>query len=371
MATITLNQQQMNDILLGATFFGSGGGGPVSVGQQIIQQILQYPKRPVLVTSTDVNDDAGMAISAFVGSPDAASSATMNYGVVAKTAYDTLDKQVSPRKPFTHVLGAEPGAGNTFIPMAVAALNNIPLVDATGATRAIPTIPLTTFAAADLRISPIVLANPDHHMTLFVEDADQADPAIRGVISNNPAFGSMGGLALWAMNGTQMKQTAVLGTVTRALALGTFIRTNAMKSPDPVGAVVNFTKGYLLGRGTVQNVVEQSMGGFDFLSIIVQLDNSKDQLYIYGQNENIFAYNTSRPGPIAMGPDSLCWLTADGTPFSNVEVSGYIGTPVALVGLPAPAQFRSPFIIQHFQSVMRQLGYAGPYVPVEKLATEN
>src|SRR5216683_2543927 len=110
-----LTIQQLNYVLNGACIMGSGGGGPYTVGQQVLKYI---GNRPVyLVPTASVPDNLSMAVSAFVGSPDAAANQALDFSVAA-TAFTALSNAVG--KPFSYVLPGEVGAGNSLIPMAVA-----------------------------------------------------------------------------------------------------------------------------------------------------------------------------------------------------------------------------------------------------------
>src|SRR5438445_10454576 len=107
--------QQLEYILNGACILGSGGGGPYTVGQQVLKYIGNRPVN--LVSAASVPDACSMAVSAFVGSPDAAANQVLDFGV-ATTAFNALSKAVNT--PFACVLPGEVGAGNSLIPMAVA-----------------------------------------------------------------------------------------------------------------------------------------------------------------------------------------------------------------------------------------------------------
>jgi len=72
--TRTLSTDELALILQGACFLGSGGGGPLALGQQFIGDIAKGPNPVRIVDVASVPPDARGAISAGVGSPAAASS---------------------------------------------------------------------------------------------------------------------------------------------------------------------------------------------------------------------------------------------------------------------------------------------------------
>ncbi|MCP6756220.1 DUF917 domain-containing protein, partial [Klebsiella pneumoniae] len=87
---------------------------------------------------------------------------------------------------------------------------------------------------------------------------------------------------------------------------------------------------------------ESTAGGFDTgVTTITTSDKSK-KVWIYNQNENIIAWDDKRDTPIGMAPDLLCYLTTDGIPFTNADLSRAKGKQVALIGAPSDKALRKP-----------------------------
>jgi hypothetical protein len=97
--------------------------------------------------------------------------------------------------------------------------------------------------------------------------------------------------------------------------------------------------------------------------VTITTQDKSRTVWIYNQNENLIAWDSQRDTPIAMAPDLLCYLTPDGIPFTNADLSRAQGKQVALIGAPSNAALRQPAMIAAFQAVLQGLGYAGPYVP--------
>jgi uncharacterized protein len=357
----TLNATQLGYILNGACILGSGGGGPVSVGQQVLQQI---GNRPVTLVSPDsVDPSLWTAVSAFVGSPDAAASQQLNFSV-ATSAFNALAGIVN--QTFSCVLPGEVGAGNSLIPMVVAVENNIPVVDAAGACRAVPGFLMVTYAAAQIPAAPMVLTDGNSPVTLNCNNSI-ADPVTRGIISGG-AFAEDAGIAFWSMNCQTMAQAALAGTTSAALALGQALANAIASGQDPVAAVrASLTQpNFLLCTGKIVDNSESTSGGFDFGQVVIKADDGST-VTIYNQNENLIAFSNTSPLPLAMGPDLICYLTKSGQVFSNADITPAIEQQeIAVIGVPAPAM-RSDFIIGQFLQALEGIGYAGSYVPVEQL----
>ncbi|HEX9255428.1 MAG TPA: DUF917 domain-containing protein [Candidatus Angelobacter sp.] len=365
---LPLTIQQLNYILDGACIMGSGGGGPYTVGQQVLKKYIGN-RQVYLVPTAAVPDNVSMAVSAFVGSPDAAANQALDFSVAA-TAFTALSNAVG--KPFSYVLPGEVGAGNSLIPMAVAVDKGIPVIDAAGAPRAIPGFLMVSYAAAGLPAAPMVLADKNNQVTINCANAI-ADPVTRGVISGN-VFPEDAGIAFWTMNGKTLNipGNAVKGTTSQAMAIGQALANAIGSGQDPVLAVMqNMEKpNFVLCTGIIKDSSEATSGGFDFGTVVISADDGSE-VTIYNQNENLIAFSNRSYVPLAMGPDLICYLTTKGQVFSNADLDTLSkGAKIAVIGVPARVM-RSQFILNQFAIALAGIGYAGSYVPIEKLNEER
>lgn len=362
-----LSKQDLEHILNGSCILGSGGGGPLSIGRQLMEHVLSSPN-PVWLADPrkDVDGDDMMAVSAFAGSPDAATQQAFPFDSPTE-AFDRLNElqQKETERTFSFVLPIEIGAGNSFIPMTVAVRKSIPLVDASGARQAFPSLTMSTYASKGAVVSPLVLANQEHHVSINAPDVSAAENSMRAIVST-PEFDQGAGIAAWSMCGATMKDVAIHNTLSYAHKLGEKLQQAIEKKTDPGEAIREYLHGWILFRGRIVSVDEQTQGGFDVGRVVLRGDNS-EQVWIYNQNENLIAWNTNRSLPLAMGPDLICYLTADGQPFSNADLKLAKDKDVVIVGAKTKPESRAPSIVNAFLTLLRTMGYAGPYVPIEDL----
>jgi DUF917 family protein len=361
-----LDKQALEDILAGASFLGSGGGGPRLVGQMIIDSLVKAGTLPSLVSLDHLADGDYGAMSAFAGSPDDASSETFDWAPATK-AFQLLAETMAAagKPPMSYVMPVELGGGNSFIPLAVAASLSppLPVADAAGARRAVPSLAETTFAENAVAISPMVLASPTDQMSVTVSNATVADNVLRAVVGQQ-GFGNEAGVAAWAMSGATAKASSIGGATSYAQGLGATIR--QAPADGKIGAALGYTFGFLLCRGTIASVAEETSGGFDHTTVEIKADDGSI-VRVFSQNENLIAYSSARPSPLCLAPDLICYITEAGVCFSNADPELVAGTRMALVGVPAPAAMRTPYFITQFLQDLTGLGYGGPWVPVEKL----
>jgi DUF917 family protein len=357
----SLSETDLEDIVNGACLFGAGGGGPWKLGMSLVAQIVAAGKDVVLADPGAMPAAATTCVSAGVGSPAAASSAFPLDA--AAHAFDALGA-MQP-EPFTYVLPAELGAANSIIPMTVAALRGLPVLDAAGSPRAVPALEQSTFASRGAPIGTVVLANALQRVFFDGHDPSSADATMRGIISSG-AFTEDAGAALWAMHGTTVQAVAVSGTTELARSLGATLRDAVAAGQDPVTAVCGFLGGRVLQRGRIlPGSGDQTSGGFD--TGVVTVGDGQRSLRIVNQNENMVAWTSAQPHPVALAPDLICFLTTDGQPFSNADLELAEGKEVAVIGAPVGGSMRDARIIEAFMPVLRQAGYGGPYVPIEEL----
>lgn len=355
-----LNAATMLDLINGACILGSGGGGPLSVGYEL-KQVLDKIGYPAIVPPGAVPGQARMAVTAIAGSPDAATGQKEFPYDVATRAFTALEGIW--QKPFDYVLPVEIGAANSLVPLVVGAMKKIPVIDADGAGRAIPSLPLCTFAANKLPISPLVLADDQQQVSFSVADAAAAEGPMRAIITSE--FPGFAGVAFWSMSGSDMQKTAIKTTMTVAMGLGEALRLAVQQGQDPVAAVCSYTGGREIFRGRNLTAHETTAGGFDWGTVSLEsVSDPGEHLYIYNQNENMIAWSSRRAQPLAMAPDLICYLTTEGQPFSNADLDLAKDKVVSIIAIAANPALCDPVLVAAFQTVLRQLGYAGPYVPL-------
>ncbi len=104
--------------------------------------------------------------------------------------------------------------------------------------------------------------------------------------------------------------------------------------------------------------------------MVISADDGSE-VTIYNQNENLIAFSNKSYVPLCMGPDLICYLTTKGQAFSNADLQTLPkNARIAVFGVPARVM-RNSFILNQFAIALAGIGYAGAYVPVEKLNAEQ
>ncbi|HIK31178.1 MAG TPA: DUF917 domain-containing protein [Oscillatoriales cyanobacterium M59_W2019_021] len=385
-----LNKEQILNICYGATFLGSGGGGPFKTGQNLvgplstthgllglstaveslIEKSLGDGNTAIVQTVDEVSDTDGLtAMVAFMGSPDA----MLKFDSIdpAIAAFDKLNEQFDNN--IGHVIPVEVGGLNSIVPILVAAQKGIPVIDADGAGRAVPSLTMTTFSVADVPSNPAILAkSADFGTSIFVSTAAEVEAFARPVLA---VFGEEAGLAMWVMDKALLDQAVpIRDTLQLAENVGAILTSSAGKpAEETINAILQMLSASGLAAdivfsGIMQTPETKTQGGFDFSTVTLRNENN-DEVWIYVQNENLLVWNPQTTTAMITAPDSICYLCVkeDGSviPFSNADIEplGIIGQKAYTIGITARSQLQTGTILNSFKKSLADFGFRVPYRP--------
>ncbi|GGX49084.1 DUF917 domain-containing protein [Saccharospirillum salsuginis] len=365
-----LNFDDLDNLIEGAAFLGSGGGGPVSLARTLLATMKQQGLVPELVDWTEVAPDAWVASVAGIGSPNAAAAVEAPFTVAPRRMVQSLEQALG--RSLDLLIPGETGPMNSLIPMIAAAQLGKPVLDGDGAGRAMATLAMSTFNEA-APVQPYLLGNEtdtaDNQVTanLTVHTPEQADALTRGIVSE-ASFGSSGAFATWPCQAGRLGEVAVQGSVRQAIEVGALLKQARAAGTDPLNALQALfgDRMHCLYSGFIDQVDSHTAQGFDITQIRMKADGEAG-LTIYALNENMMAWRDDLPHPLGIGPDSLCYVSEDGHAFTNANLDDYLGHKdkrVHLIGLEALPALRKPVIVSAYRTALRPMGYPGPYRPL-------
>lgn len=372
-----LSDADLQYLVIGATFYASGGGGGMGVTQKFANQIIADSRTVYLVDIPSVNEvHFNGAVIAAVGSPD--KLVVNGVGQSPTQAAELLQTEVGFNH-WSYFLTVEIGA-NIFVAMMAALDYDVPLVDCDGCGRAVPTLSCLTYSASGINSNPFALVNiPNsdsgiglNKITMYPDSVDDASALVRPIISTPVFSGGIAGLASWYMNGATLNSSgrAVAGSIKRAIILGANIK--ALQARYPSGGLPLITSiislfapgtAKILFHGTVIKVSEVTKNGFDFGTVQLQdLDGTSNTITINNQNENIIAYHDQTGNPIMMFPDLITYVKPNGNPTTNSD-NIQKGDELYIVAMKADPLMLAPNIAPAEAAVRELAGYTGPYIP--------
>ncbi len=361
-----MNRQDLMNVIYGACFFASGGGGPIEMGLEFLEKIQQ----DVYLINTDKLDDNKKAIAvADMGSPNAV---RQGLGYTAPiNAFEVLQHHIEEKegKRVSYLLPMELGALNTLIPFYVASqLENVSVIYAGPCGRSVPQLDMTLLNVANVPICPAAIASDadpntrDYRSRMFFDvDATTLEDEARNLINT---YGQVGGIGCYPMAGADLNRLKpgnehklIQGSIGLAWNIGQQIlkyegldKLSMLLASFSIGSCVFF-------EGTVTDIIYRKLAGFDLGKVVLRKE--KDELWIYFKNESLLAWNPQTKRPAAMGPDGIAYLTLDsdkyppGTPLSNAGIS--TGKRYAVMGVEAFKKMRNDTTVTAFMQNIREI----------------
>lgn len=353
-----IDEEALNDITLGATVFGAGGGGDPYIGMVLARDAIRRYGPVPLVDMEEVPDDANVVFIAGMGAPG-----VLGEKVPRAAEYErVLEKyeKFTGRK-FDYVCPAEAGGLNAVTPFATAAVAGIPVIDADGMGRAFPYLEMVTPTLYGGQAAPIAMVD-EHGNDIYLECVDNAwaEQLLRAACVTSGAVTAM---ALYPMTGAQAKQWLVRGVLAASVEVGNAIKQARAEQRSPVQAVLDVQNGSLLFEGKVEHVERRNEAGWTIGRAEISglaADEGRSAV-VHFQNENLMV---ERDGEIiATTPDLIMTLELDsGEPIPAEEIR--YGYRVAVIGLPCDPHWRSEAGLK--LSGPRRFGYEVDFRPVEE-----
>jgi uncharacterized protein len=390
-----LRREDLEPLLLGAAFFGSGGGGTIESARHLAEHFVAgdyYPTDTIKVVSVEEATEGAAVMVAYLGAPEAINKATHPIGPVI-AAQNVQNRLASQPTKLAYVMPPESGALGFTVAALVAAKLGLAVIDADGAGRAVPSLPMLTFAAAEINPRPAFLVSqgglsveldvtprkgshggPSHQRDVSAIVEQMMRPVVA-----DPEFGQFGGLAMWVMTPENIgSATPVRGTLKRALELGRAVQAGKIRTPaQMIGYLAEhcgITARAIAEPGELVSAASKTAGGFDGGQVVIRA-GSRSYTVIY-QNESLLAWDSTRAQPIVLAPDSVAYFVeGDGQSiFTNgdlIEENGSLNPvigkrPVTLIAWRAePELTQAGLILDSFMELLNTFGYLGPYVPLE------
>jgi len=353
-----IDEAALDDITLGSTIFGAGGGGDPYIGKLLARDAIRRFGPVPLVDVEEVPDDARVVFIAGMGAP----------GVLAEklpraAEYDRVLRELEAHtgEKYDYVCPAEAGGLNAVTPFATAAVVGVPVIDADGMGRAFPHLEMVTPTLYGGKATPLVMVDEHgNNMLLTCEDNAWVERIARAAVVTSGANTT---LALYPMSGAEAKAWLVRGVLSAAAEVGRAIREARAEHRSAVQAVLDSQNGILLFEGKVEHVERRNEGGWTIgRAELAGLGADKgNEMVVHFQNENLMAERNGRI--IATSPDLIMAMELDsGEPIPAEEIR--YGFRVAVIGLPCDPHWRTPEGLE--LAGPRRFGYDVDFTPVEE-----
>ena len=358
-----LTKDQLINIAYGACFLGSGGGGPLSTALNLIDtfegtiavELYDYADRK------NLKDTDFTAVIAIMGAPDA--MLQLDSIKSARSSFKYLNELKSNQIKF--LIPGEIGPTSMLVPLLLASQEKIGVFDADGIGRAVPSLTQCLFAAAGIKTNPTVIADDQEENVILPVDTPEEVESIGRSVLTSAVFRQQGAIATWPMDKNTIPSDLISGSVTLCEKIGNVL--TAQEHDFSINEFMNQLNEFLFAReatllfsGILKDYSENTEGGFDFGRICFT-NEEKDVCTIFNQNENMIAWNSGKESPMVIAPDSICYLSATGKPYTNADFREedkskefYIVKVTA-----CEAVKKSASINTSFRDALLNLGYGG------------
>lgn len=365
--TWKLHASDLDDLARGAALLGTGGGGDPHVGRLLALTAIEQHGPITIIDPDELDDDAFVIPTAQMGAPTVVAEKLPagTEGVAALRALEShLGRQADATMPI------ECGGVNSMIPLHIASVAGLPVVDADGMGRAFPELQMETFSVYGVTGSPLALAGENGESAIIETGADnkRMEDFARAL---TVTLGGVAHIAEYSMTGADVKRTAVPRTLTLALTVGRAIRTAREENVDPLARLAEalaptlYSHVRVLFSGKVTDVERRTIGGFTRGTALLR-NHAQSELKVTFQNENLTAYRDGHL--VCIVPDLICILEAETAEPITTESLRY-GQRVNVIGISTPDMMRTPRALETFGP--SAFGIDEEFRPVEAMdATE-
>lgn len=353
----TLTHQDLLDLVEGAAIFSAGGGGDPMVGFNIVERLAEKRCQVRLIEPAEVPNDEIVVNFACVG-------ATANVAYHSDAAIKTLRtlEEFLTKRAYA-IVPSELGGFSTLAAVDMAARQGVPVVDADGAGRAVPEMHLMAYTLDNTALAPMVVADIDAQKVVLVKQAKDPVSVEAKARALAAKWNQMAYAAFGVLTGKQVKTSLLVNTLSASIRIGMLLR----KTVDPLKAILRETGGFSLFEGVVSSVERETKDGFTRTDLKMDgfQDSAGSRLELKAKNEFLIAHKDGKLA--AMAPDiitTVSFETGKGVPAEKTIESNKL----IVLGIPAPAKWRSPDGLKLWMEVMKRSGIDEKYVPIEKLA---
>lgn len=332
-----LNEDGIKALMVGATLLAGGGGGSYTDGIVLLENFKKANPDKEIKIKVDLisklSEGKYALVIAGIGAPTEQSD--QDFSPCLDSCFDEYTKYICPRtgKSVDFLMPIEMGGFNTLVPILAAIKNDLTIIDADGAGRAVPTLNTTLMNITGIPASPLVLTDAnDNRISIIAEHPSSKEMLenISRVVSEE--FNANAAIGGWLMDSVALKNVPI-GTVMRAYILGSNMMHSLSEHAgeenlgefvvnDLRNASVSFD--LLCSNGKITQFSSNAANGFDIGEYkIVNCENEKEYYRILFKNENLIIYKGNDNEEIVRltAPDIITMIDRKtGMPLTNEDL---------------------------------------------------
>lgn len=313
-----LDVHDLDDLAIGATLLGSGGGGDPSADLLLAKEMITSRGSLEYVSVDDIPDDANIITAGYIGAPLVSIEKLQSDGEWSRGA-ELLGKH------FWGIASAEIGGSNAFAGIIASIECGAKLIDADTLGRAFPYVHISSCALAGVGPAPASIVGGKHDgVVIHCRSPQMLEAIARPIVT---VFGSTAAGLLYPMNGAIAKRALVRGSLSQAIRLG-----KLLKRSKSVSDFLSKVSSKHLGRGVIVDIIQHVEEGFLRGEVVVECDSGRIRVDI--QNEYLLVRDAQRV--LGTTPDIIALLDSNTLkPISSDQVRFGLSVDVALISAPS------------------------------------
>jgi DUF917 family protein len=336
-----LTKTDLENILYGCSILGTGGGGTMEEGMQMINEALAAGKQFRLASFDEVDENT------YIGTPygcGAISPLTeeeiKKYARLTVSdkspyliAFETLEKILG--RNMEAVISTELGGMNTATAFYTGAMTDRLIMDGDPAGRSVPGLQHSTYFLDGIPMCPMAVTNKFGESAVFTHVADdvRGETLVRALAVESQ---NMISVVDHVNTAGVLKKSVITGAISNAERIGKAYREAVEAGADCAAAVVKAGNGKSMFKGVIARNEYETRDGYTFGDLVIQGTDEWEgrQLKIWYQNENIISW---LDGDFYVTvPDLIVVMNMDAR-FPQLNPYGKAGARVSVFCLPAPA----------------------------------
>lgn len=356
-----LTEKDVEHLIVGAAILGTGGGGNPEEGLSILKKDLEEGRRLAIVSLDEVPSDALIVCPYFCGSiaPSKKKHKPVVFEDPMAVAFEKMEKHLG-KKAFATV-AVELGGINTAIPLHVASMVNLPLLDGDYLGRSAPELLHSSANIFGVSLLPCVAVSEGGSIVIIERYADlkEYEDMVRSL---SVVAGGFVAVIDTPIDGSVAKKVVIRGTVSKCIEVGKIVKEANMAGQDPIAELVECLNGVLLFKGLVKDYEWEDREGFLYGEATYEgVEKWRGHEFkIWIKNENIIAWKDGKV--VATAPDPICVVNEKGYAITNAELKE--GTKAAVIGAKAPEVWLTPKGIELFGP--KHFGFRFDYTPIRE-----
>ncbi len=354
-----LSREDLSNILYGCAILGTGGGGSLEEGFEMIDEAIAAGKKFRLVSFDELKPDD------MIGTPYACGAISplteeeiKKYARLKETEesfYILCMRQLERflGKEVVAVISTELGGSNTATALYVGAMTDRCIVDGDPAGRSVPALQHSTYFLKGVPMCPMSVMNRFGEGAVFtnVFDDERGEDLVRAlaVVSQNTIA------VMDHVNTARVLKDAVIrGAISYAESIGKAFLSAKAAGGDYVQAVTKAGGGKPMFEGCVTGSSYETRDGYTYGDTFIAGTGAYEghELHIWYQNENIISWLDGKP--FVTVPDLICVFDLDEA-MPQLNPFARVGEQTAVIALPAPAEWTTERGLEVFGP--RSFGY--------------